>query len=67
MRWRYLAFFVWFSVTVVYALMALSQFLFGRSGARVLYKRLLFALIWPLALLSPEGRAQFFADWSKYE
>lgn len=60
MRWRLFA--VWLAVTAVLVLMALSEQLFGRGDLRRFGERVLLALVWPLALLSPAGRARLFGS-----
>jgi hypothetical protein len=57
---RYLPFALWAAITVVLVLVALSDFLFGKSGAKLLGMRVLLSLIWPLAILSAAGRSILF-------
>jgi hypothetical protein len=58
MRARLIA--AWVAVTVVLILMAVSDQLFGKSDLRRLGERILLALVWPLAILSPAGRSRLF-------
>jgi hypothetical protein len=60
MRWRLFA--AWAAVTVVLILMAISDHLFGTRDIRRLGERLLLAFVWPLAILSPSGRARLFSS-----
>lgn len=60
MRWRLFA--VWVAVTAVLILMAVSELVFGRGDLRRFGERVLLALVWPLALLSPAGRAKLFGS-----
>jgi hypothetical protein len=57
---RYLPFALWAAITIVLVLIALSDFFFGKSGARLFAVRIGLALIWPLALLSSAGRSILF-------
>lgn len=58
MRW--LPFVLWVAVTVVLMLIIISDFAFGAGDAKRLAKRLLLALVWPLAALSSPGRDILF-------
>jgi hypothetical protein len=57
---RYLPFALWSAITIVLVLIALSDFLFGKSGVKLLGIRIGLALIWPLAILSAAGRSILF-------
>jgi hypothetical protein len=57
---RYLPFALWGAITIVLVLIALSDFLFGKSGVKLFGLRIALALIWPLALLSSAGRSILF-------
>jgi uncharacterized BrkB/YihY/UPF0761 family membrane protein len=60
MRWRLIA--AWAAVTVVLIFMAISDHIFGVRDSSRLGQRLLLALVWPLAILSPSGRARLFSS-----
>lgn len=57
---RYYAFTLWVAVTFYLSLWFISDFAFGDGSAKKLIKRLLFAIIWPFALLSRPGRNVMF-------
>lgn len=57
---RYLPFALWGAITLALLLIALSDFLFGKSGAKLLGMRVGLAIIWPLAILSSAGRSILF-------
>jgi len=57
---RYLPFALWGAITIVLLLIAVSDLLFGKSGAKLFGMRVALALIWPLAVLSSAGRSILF-------
>jgi hypothetical protein len=61
MRGAYLVSFLWLSLSVVFALMALSDLVFSKERS---FKRFLLAIamsyVWPFAMLSVAGRRVLF-------
>jgi len=58
LRWKLFA--IYFAGTVLLLMMALSAWLFGNSGFKLFMKRVGFCFIWPLAMLSKDGRNVLF-------
>lgn len=47
-------------VTFMFIMWSLSDLVFGGSGWRIFVRRLLLAVIWPLAILTASGRRVLF-------
>lgn len=62
MRYPFIAY---AAITLVILLVVLSDFVFGDSTWGRLWRRVLLAFVWPLAMLSSSGRAVLFTNGSK--
>ena len=59
------AFKVWVAISYVFAMWAFSEFLFGFGGGKILLRRLLCSLVWPIAMLGESGRKFLFSTGVK--
>jgi hypothetical protein len=53
---RYIPFAIWVGITLWFLVMSVSSYYFGDGGVRLLAKRIGLSFVWPLAMLSREGR-----------
>jgi len=57
---RWWIFDIWFSITVLFVLIAISTFVFAKDGWKRLGMRVMLAVVWPFAMLSRAGRNLLF-------